>query len=42
MAYDGTHIFGYIKEELGWVTDKWLWVFSNIMLFLKTVIPLRN
>ena len=26
------------KKELAWVTDKWLWVISNIML----VIPVRN
>ena len=27
------HISRHLKEELAWVTDKWLWVISNIMLF---------
>ena len=31
----------HLKEELVWVTDTWLWVISNVILF-KLVIPLRN
>ena len=34
-------VSGYLKEELAWATDKWLWVISNIML-LKIAISLRN
>ena len=41
MACVGVHVSRRLKVELAWVTDKWLQVISNIMLF-KTVIPLRN
>ena len=41
VVYVGIHISRCSKEELLWITDKWLRVISNIMLF-KTVILLRN
>ena len=37
----GVHVVRQLTEELVWATDKWLWVISNIMLFI-TGIPLRN
>ena len=39
VAYVNVPVLRYLKEELDWVIDKWLWVISNTMLF-KTVIPL--
>ena len=41
VAYVGIHVSRHLKEELTLATDKWLWVFSNIILF-KIVIPLKN
>ena len=40
VAYVNVHISRRLKEELGWVIDKRLWLIINKMLF-KTVIPLR-
>ena len=40
VAYMNICIIRHLKEELAEVTDKYLWIISNIMLF-KTVIPLR-
>ena len=37
----GAHILKHLTEELAWITDKWLQVISNIILF-KTVIPQLN
>ena len=34
VAYVGRHVFRRIKEELGWTTDKQLWVFSKIIMML--------
>ena len=34
-------IMEVFKEELTWVTDEWVWISSNIILF-KIVIALRN
>ena len=28
-----TRVSSYLKEELAWSVDKWLWVISTIMLF---------
>ena len=33
------HVSRFLKEELSWATDKWLWIISNMML-CKTVMPL--
>ena len=41
VAYVNICVSRRLKEELAWVTDKWLWVISSKMLF-KTAIPLRN
>ena len=29
----GVCILSYLKEELAWAVDKWLWVLSTITLF---------
>ena len=41
VAYVNVQVLRRLKEKLAWVTDKWLKVISNKMLF-KTVVPLRN
>ena len=28
-------VSSHLKEELAWAADKWLWVISTIMLFIK-------
>ena len=40
VAYVNVCVLRRLKEELGWVIDKWLWLIINTMLF-KTVIPVR-